>query len=695
MKGLFFIGLFSIYCIDASTQSVAISTNGSAPNASAMLDIKSNTKGLLIPRTSTVSRNAIVNPAKGLIIYDTTAASFWFHNGSAWTQLAAAGNGWSLSGNAVADPSASFIGTNNSQPLRFRVNNIWAGEIHPTSSNVMFGLNAGNVTTTGLFNTGVGDHSLFLNTIGSYNTASGSSTLYSNTEGSVNTAFGTYALAFNRTGSRNTAAGADALNRNTTGTENTGIGYRALAINEATSQNTAIGSQSLSSNTTGSFNTASGAMALFSNTTGSYNVAAGIHSLQLNTTGGGNTANGANALVNNTSGNNNTATGALALFSNTTGSANAANGVQALTSNTTGYNNVASGVDALYSNNSGFYNTAMGYRSLYFNTAGYENTAFGGQALYSNVNGSFNSAFGINALYTNTSGINNTAFGEKALYSNNTGQGNTAVGLTSLYFNTGNFNVATGASALVNNSTGSYNTAVGLNAFSENLTGTGVTALGASTALNGWTNLVNATAIGYAAIVDDHNKVRIGNNGVLSIGGHVGWTTFSDGRFKQQVEENVKGLEFIMALRPVTYIIDLPGLNKYQHPGKKDTDDSLNIILRQSKYQGLQRAATHRESGFIAQEVELAASRAGFTFSGVDKPTSDHALYGLRYGDFVVPLVKAVQEQQSVIEKLQKQIDTDKAGIPAQMQAQQIMIDELKNEIATLKSEMDLMKKKN
>jgi hypothetical protein len=49
-------------------------------------------------------------------------------------------------------------------------------------------------------------------------------------------------------------------------------------------------------------------------------------------------------------------------------------------------------------------------------------------------------------------------------------------------------------------------------------------------------------------------------------------------------------------------------------------------------------------TGFIAQEVERAAAELGFDFSGVDKPKNERDLYGLRYAEFVVPLVKAVQE---------------------------------------------------
>ncbi|HNU87209.1 MAG TPA: hypothetical protein PKJ94_02925, partial [Ferruginibacter sp.] len=68
-------------------------------------------------------------------------------------------------------------------------------------------------------------------------------------------------------------------------------------------------------------------------------------------------------------------------------------------------------------------------------------------------------------------------------------------------------------------------------------------------------------------------------------------------------------------------------------------------------------------SGFIAQQVEQAAKEAGYDFSGVDKPKNENDLYGLRYAEFVVPLVKAVQEQQSIIKQQQVQIDELKKAI--------------------------------
>jgi hypothetical protein len=75
---------------------------------------------------------------------------------------------------------------------------------------------------------------------------------------------------------------------------------------------------------------------------------------------------------------------------------------------------------------------------------------------------------------------------------------------------------------------------------------------------------------------------------------------------------------------------------------------------------GTTRSIVEREatvfSGFAAQEVEAAATASGYDFSGVDKPKNANDFYGLRYSDFVVPLVKAVQEQQQQMEEMKKAI---------------------------------------
>jgi hypothetical protein len=165
----------------------------------------------------------------------------------------------------------------------------------------------------------------------------------------------------------------------------------------------------------------------------------------------------------------------------------------------------------------------------------------------------------------------------------------------------------------------------------------------------------NAIAIGYDVNTAADNVARIGNVNTVSIGGQVGWTNFSDGRFKRQVREDVAGLDFISRLRPVTYQWDVHALSDFI-PGTADSADW------DSKYDIEQI----RFSGFIAQEVEEAARLTGYEFSGVDKPQNEFTPYGLRYGEFVVPIVKAVQEQQALIEQQQAELDRQQALITRQ-----------------------------
>ena len=70
MKTIFVLVIFLSLCLVTFAQ-VAINTDNSDPNPSSMLDIKSSTLGLLIPRMTTANRLAIINPAQGLIVYDT------------------------------------------------------------------------------------------------------------------------------------------------------------------------------------------------------------------------------------------------------------------------------------------------------------------------------------------------------------------------------------------------------------------------------------------------------------------------------------------------------------------------------------------------------------------------------------------------------------------------------------------------
>ena len=77
-----FASLATTKFVYAQQPGVAINTNGNTPHSSAMLDIQSTDKGILIPRMTTAQRTAISNVATGLLVFDNTTGSFWFYNGT-------------------------------------------------------------------------------------------------------------------------------------------------------------------------------------------------------------------------------------------------------------------------------------------------------------------------------------------------------------------------------------------------------------------------------------------------------------------------------------------------------------------------------------------------------------------------------------------------------------------------------------
>jgi len=63
---------------------VKVGTNPGTIEPSAVFQMESTTKGILIPRMKTSERNAISNPAEGLLVYDTDYTQFWYFNGTIW-----------------------------------------------------------------------------------------------------------------------------------------------------------------------------------------------------------------------------------------------------------------------------------------------------------------------------------------------------------------------------------------------------------------------------------------------------------------------------------------------------------------------------------------------------------------------------------------------------------------------------------
>lgn len=198
--------------------------------------------------------------------------------------------------------------------------------------------------------------------------------------------------------------------------------------------------------------------------------------------------------------------------------------------------------------------------------------------------------------------------------------------------------------ALNNNTTGSYNTACGTQSLATINGGSENTAVGY---LSGtlWTspNLNNTIGIGNNShLIGTSNQAFIGNLSTSWNGGNVTWSTYSDARVKTTVQEDVKGLDFITRLRPVTYHRSIKAMTAIT--GNKETVDyPEKYDIEKIKF-----------SGFLAQDVEKAAREANYDFSGITIPKNSKELYTLSYEQFVVPLVKAVQEQQDIIKNLTK-----------------------------------------
>jgi hypothetical protein len=349
------------------------------------------------------------------------------------------------------------------------------------------------------------------------------------------------------------------------------------------------------------------------------------------------------------------------------------------TTSSPGFRNVAIGSYSM-ATNQGAYNTAVGSTSLQNNTTGSSNTAVGEKALLNNTSGYSNCAVGSGALQLNITGYNNTALGFQSLY-NNTTYYNTAVGVHSLFSNTsGTNNVAVGEYSMQANISGFQNTAIGGGALYSMTSGSNIVAVGFSASVT-TDGLNDATAIGIGSKVDASDKVVIGGLSVTSIGGYANWTDFSDGRYKKNIEQNVPGLAFINKLNPVTYTLDVNAIESKLYANDKNLKTADGKIIPRLMDEPIMQQAMQEKSkiiytGFVAQDVEKAAQSLNYDFSGVDKPKdANKSFYGLRYADFVVPLVKAVQE-------LSTQNDSLKQNNAA-LQSDNILLHQQLNDINT------------
>lgn len=567
------------------------------------------------------------------------------------------------------------------------------------SYNTAIGWRAFVNKKAGYRGTALGAFSGYYDSATTANTALGYGTLYQNKNGNDNTAVGDRAMCYGNLLDRNVALGRNAMQNADSCSLNTAIGYHSLFLNKG-DRNTALGEFSMYMNTEGNSNLALGNSAMKQADSGSNNVAVGSWALA-NTRVDNNTAVGYSSMITNTRGINNVAIGHSSMLIADSSNNNAAVGNFTLSKIKFGEGNVAVGYSAGYQFEGGFDNVMLGQQAMADAKGGDHNAAIGRFSLNRIESGSNNIAIGQDAIrngkeLSKNIGIgyramenadsleNNIAIGEVALYRSKSDR-NTAIGTWALKDHlSGSYNTAIGHFAMIRNTSGANNTVVGDAALNNNITGSGITALGSNVLVRSTTSTADV-AIGFGALQDlrsgsgnvtvgflsghsdtqqynritigefaqassNHNAV-IGNTSISSIGGYANWSNLSDGRFKTNVKEDVKGLDFIMALRPVTYNLDMDKVGAFTGEDAK----FKNGIPAHIKEARTQKEA-EVQSGFIAQEVEASAQELGYDFSGVQAPEDDNDHYTLRYAEFVVPLVKGMQEQQELILLQQAQI---------------------------------------
>ena len=152
--------VFIVFSTILFSQNVGINIDGSAPNASAMLDVKSTSKGFLPPRMTLAQRTAIANPPAGLMVWCSNCGAsgeLQVYNGTAWTSLtvsAASGTpgaptiGTAVAGNAQATVPFTAPASNGGSTITSYTATSNPGNITGTVTQA----GSGSITVTGLTN---------------------------------------------------------------------------------------------------------------------------------------------------------------------------------------------------------------------------------------------------------------------------------------------------------------------------------------------------------------------------------------------------------------------------------------------------------------------------------------------------------------------------------------------------------------
>jgi hypothetical protein len=366
------------------------------------------------------------------------------------------------------------------------------------------------------------------------------------------------------------------------------LGHQTTGTLDNAYSNTAVGIDAMDAVTSGHKNTAVGHDALTSNTEGTLNTCIGYYAGAKITTGGANTLIGVDAGANINGG-------------ITTGTSNILVGRDIGCAIGSGSSNTLMGDIVCSTGAGGNWNTIMGAQAGRYAGAGQQNTGYGGRTLHqAGSTSADNVAMGYHAGYYISSGDRNICIGTASGSASGTGTG---VALT-----TGDMNILIGGASDTSAADSDNQIVIG-----DNVTG----------------NADDSFCFGYATT---DSAIAFGATSI---------TAPSDIRLKEDIEDEVVGLDFINELRPVTF----------RWKKAKDVPEELKAHSASEK-RVMNGKYNH---GFISQEVKEVIDNNPDIKEGFDMWTEDEADGRQRIGEsaLIPMLVKSIQELTARIEELE------------------------------------------
>jgi hypothetical protein len=597
--------------LQLQAQNIAVTDdNGYAADGSAMLDVKSTTKGLLIPRMDASQRSTISTPATGLLVFDTDDNTFYYYNGDDWISLSS----HIINSDVTGTSTALFSVVNNNTPP----DTVFA--VYP--EGVVINVGDGDAK---------GNRGGFA--VGGLSSGGKSGERYFRVfRDSVRVNINENAKA-NRGGFAVGGLSGKASNEFMKITQdNYFIGHQSGEdFYSGVGRNCVMGYQSGQDLYSGYDNVFMGYQAGNKNYSGYKNVFIGYQSGETNYNGRDNTFVG-------------TETG----FANVDGDFNTFLGYQSGTNNSKGDYNTFVGHQAGYSNHGdststlmGDYNTFIGYYSGRDNTTGYRNTFVG---YYSG--------------YRNSSGIGNVFYGGFAGAANRTADNNTYVGYTCGRYATGSGNSFFGYNAglgVEGSSSGTLNTFIGHYAGEDFTEGSSNVALGYNagrSVTSGDYNLFLGRNAGYGVTTDSYKLYIQGTSSISTPQTPLIYGDFSSDYVVIDGLNNNSKTFYVNGSAGGTGSWNA----KTDEKQKSNTKEIENALAKVRSLVGVSFDYTEEKDNITVKRIGVTPVQLQKTLPEVITKHEDGS-YSIQYAPITAVLIEAIKEQQAIIEKQNARIE--------------------------------------